>query len=228
VTKPSEGKPGPVVKVQLGYLCTSCRCRFLVKCPEAVVEPGKETVQIFLESIGWRQLQEGWKCGSCTGIRGEVGKKLEGMAPGTVKVLVDPGTGRILHVKQAKAAKEPPKKVSADDIRRLLRAVKFSYSTEKELQAGIERVLKGAGVPCERERKLAGDLGVIDFLVGRIGIEIKTKGSPSQVARQLIRYCKSDELDAIILVTGRVALGDLPQELGGKKIFVLSLWGTFL
>lgn len=223
MSDPSE----PIVKVQIGYLCVRCRGQFLVKCPENSVDDGRKTVQVFLEAIGWRQLQEGWKCGDCTGIVGEVGKMLEGMPAGTVRVAVDPESGRILDVQQSKKD-AAPRIVTVDEIRRVLRAVKYTYSTEKELQDGIARVLGAAGVAVDREYKLADDLGVIDFRVGRIGIEIKTKGSPTQVARQLIRYCKSDELDEIILVTGRVALGELPDQLGGKKLYVLALWGSFL
>jgi len=46
----------------------------------------------------------------------------------------------------------------------------------------------------------------IDFLFGRIGIEVKIKSSLSKTSiyRQCERYCLSGELDVLILVTGKL------------------------
>ena len=60
------------------------------------------------------------------------------------------------------------------------------------------------------------------------GVEIKIKGSPSSVGRQLIRYAESKAIDQLILVTGRSQLGRLPVELLGKPLLVINLWETFL
>lgn len=122
------------------------------------------------------------------------------------------------------------------DLALLVKALKshrYSYQNEKELQEGVEQVLKGLGVPFEREKQLPGDAGIIDFLVGgwaggSVGIEIKTQGSPSEVARQLIRYCGCDLIRELILLTGRSRLGQLPKEMLGKKLTVVTLWETFL
>lgn len=227
--KPAKRSSASRPKVQLDYRCLQCGSVLYAGCPKDVEEHGRETVRIFLESIGWRQMQEGWKCGECTGIQGDVGKQLLGMNPGTVHVVVDPKKGDVLQVKAPRRRPLLKKRVfTAEEIRAALRAYRFRYSTEKDLQAGIQRALQAAGIVHEREWKLGGDLGVVDFMVGRIAVEIKTKGSPSQVARQLIRYCKSEEVDAIILVTGKSALGTLPETLNGKPVYLLALWGTFL
>jgi hypothetical protein len=109
-----------------------------------------------------------------------------------------------------------------------LKAYRFNYSSEKELQEGVERVLSAAMIPFERE-KILGEYGTIDFLVdGHIGIEIKTKGSPSAVARQLVRYFKCGDITELILLTGRSRLGKLPATILGKKLTVVTLWETFL
>lgn len=84
-------------------------------------------------------------------------------------------------------------------------------------------------IPFEREKMLPEKAGTIDFFVdGRIGIEIKIKGSPSAVTRQLMRYFKCEVISELLLVTGRTKLGNLPKEILGKKLTVMSLWETFL
>jgi hypothetical protein len=110
-----------------------------------------------------------------------------------------------------------------------LRKRRFNYSGEKELQEGVEQVLSAEAIPFEREKVLPDGAGTIDFLVdGRIGIEIKIKGSPSGVIRQLLRYFECAQVAELVLVTGRVKLGKLPPEILGKKLTVVDLWRTFL
>lgn len=105
---------------------------------------------------------------------------------------------------------------------------KFMYTTEKDLQGSIAEVLGQKGIPFEREQKI-GDHEVIDFMIGgSIGLEVKTKGSPSDVARQLLAYAGRDCVKELILVTGRARLGRLPEMLLGKRIHVVTLWQNFL
>lgn len=120
------------------------------------------------------------------------------------------------------------KSVTAGDIAKALRAFRFIYSNEKQLQSGVARALASRGIAFEPEKDLGRDFGIVDFMVGRIAIEVKIKGSPSAVARQLIRYCGCPDVDEIILFTGRRRLGGLPRKLGGKKLRVLSIWATML
>jgi hypothetical protein len=109
-----------------------------------------------------------------------------------------------------------------------LRRRRFNYSNEKDLQAGIATALQADGFEFSREHKL-GDAGTIDFLVyGFLGIEVKIKGSPSDVARQLLRYAGCQEVKGLVLVTGRAALSSLPAELMGKPLHLVELWRTFL
>lgn len=109
-----------------------------------------------------------------------------------------------------------------------LAARSFRFDNERDLQDGIESVLKEAGITFERERAL-GDAGVIDFLVaGGIGIEVKVQGSHPEVARQLLRYADREEITEIILVTSKLRLGKLPETLRGKRLSVVALWESFL
>ncbi len=109
-----------------------------------------------------------------------------------------------------------------------LRRRRFNYQNEKDLQAGVETALTEDGFQFVREHAL-GDAGTVDFFVGGfLGVEIKIKGSPSEVARQLLRYAGRDEVKGLVLVTGRSALSSLPDRLMGKPLHLVELWRTFL
>lgn len=119
--------------------------------------------------------------------------------------------------------------IFVSDIVKVLKSHRYNYQNEKELQEAVERVLEAHKIPFEREKMLGGKFGTIDFLVdGYIGIEIKIKGSPSMVARQLVRYFECEKVSELILVTGRSRLGALPATILGKKLTVVTLWETFL
>lgn len=100
---------------------------------------------------------------------------------------------------------------------------------EYDLHAEISAALNRAGIEHSHEYKLAPRCR-IDFLSGRIGIEIK-KGRPvpSALKKQLTRYLQSDELDAIIVVAQQAV--SLPKTIGGKPVEMVSLnrlWGVAL
>ncbi len=111
----------------------------------------------------------------------------------------------------------------------LLRSHRFRFSSEAELQDMVERVLKEASIPHQREREL-GAAGRIDFLVGGdIGVEIKTKGSPTQVAAQVLRYCERDEIACVVLFTARLTLATLlPDKPHGKTIVTVGTWENMI
>lgn len=109
-----------------------------------------------------------------------------------------------------------------------LKATRFQYNTERELQDGMEAVFKAQGFAYERECVLARR-DIIDFIVfGSVGVEVKIKGSPNEVARQLLRYAKQPRLTHIVLVTGKLRLGALPEKLMDKPVTVVGLWTSFL
>lgn len=101
---------------------------------------------------------------------------------------------------------------------------RFNYQKEKDLQDGIETVLRAAGVEFEREKNLV-EFGTIDFLLrGGIGIEVKIKGSPADVIRQLHRYAQSPQIASLVLVTGKLSHGrSFPAELQAKPLYVVHL-----
>ncbi len=89
---------------------------------------------------------------------------------------------------------------TADRIRRAIACRRFRFTSELELQAGIEQALTEDGIEFEREARL-GDAGVIDFLAGDVGIEVKTGSSTAGVIRQLLRYAERYEVGHLVLVT---------------------------
>lgn len=97
--------------------------------------------------------------------------------------------------------------------------------SEAELQAWIERILKAHGVSHVREAIL--DVGRPDFMVGRVAVEVKIKGSRMDLIRQVQRYTTSPKVDEVLVVTTRLS-HTVPATLGGKRVHViwLTLFGV--
>lgn len=100
---------------------------------------------------------------------------------------------------------------------------------EYDLHAEVSAALTREGIEHSHEYKLAPRCR-IDFLAGRVGIEIK-KGRPvpSALKEQLARYLRSDELDAIVVVVQQAV--NLPETICGKPVEQVSLnrlWGVAL
>ena len=117
-----------------------------------------------------------------------------------------------------------------DRIADALSAVRMPAQPEEyDIHAAVAGALDGSGLGDTHEYKL-GPRNRIDFLVGRIGIEVK-KGRPasSRLVGQLRRYLESDALDGMIVVTQRVTA--LPATINGKPVKLITLnrlWGVAL
>jgi hypothetical protein len=100
---------------------------------------------------------------------------------------------------------------------------RFALDDERTIGDGIAIVLERAEIPFRREVRL-GEAGVIDFVVGeRVGLELKSNGSPAAVLRQLRRYADSAAIEALMLVSRRAAHRALPTTLRGKPLAVVHL-----
>jgi hypothetical protein len=113
--------------------------------------------------------------------------------------------------------------MTLDELHDLLSGHRYTYSSELLLQAGIASVLVGARVPFIREAELPPKR--IDFLVGDIGVEVKIKGSNSDVLRQLHGYATFPQVKSLLLVT-TLPRHELPATLLGKPCRVLRLGGV--
>ena len=103
-----------------------------------------------------------------------------------------------------------------------LRGYRFQFGTEAALQHALERILAGQA---QREVRLSRT-DRIDFLAGRVGIEVKVGGSVTAVAAQLARYTLSDRIDELVLVTSCNRHRRLPARINGKPVhLVLTFMG---
>jgi len=107
-------------------------------------------------------------------------------------------------------------------LERLLRRCRFRFSNEAALQAQITEALTRLGEPHKREHQL-GTVGRIDFLVGRVGVEVKVRGATSEIGWQLLRYAEHQDIDGILLVTAKARHTELPPRMNDKPLRVYHL-----
>lgn len=102
-------------------------------------------------------------------------------------------------------------------------------AAEDELHAQVAQALGAAGIEAAHEVRLAPRCR-IDFLAGKIGIEIKKKRPErAKLIAQLARYAACPQVRALIVVAPRGV--NLPRRIGGKPVTMLALerlWGISL
>jgi hypothetical protein len=105
---------------------------------------------------------------------------------------------------------------------------RYRFTSEDELQRGIDLALIRHGIVADREVRLApGD--IIDFLAGDVGVEVKVDGSPQSIARQLMRYAGSPRVASLVLVTRKAQHANrFPPSIGGKPLRIVSLGDSSL
>ena len=110
------------------------------------------------------------------------------------------------------------------DVSQIVQTVsnyRFDLSCEKRLQSDFAVALQAEGIPYTREVTL-GELGIVDFMVGKIAIECKLRGQRKMsIYRQLARYAEHPDVELLVLVTN-ISMG-LPQSINGKPAFYVSL-----
>lgn len=79
--------------------------------------------------------------------------------------------------------------------------------------------------PFARLDPATADRPVMDSVPTRpvqLGLEVKTKGAPTEIAAQLIRYAERDEIDGLLLVTAKTSHRHaFPVDLLGKPLHLL-------
>lgn len=117
--------------------------------------------------------------------------------------------------------------MKAAEVSDLLGRYRIMGLTEVTVQEQIESVLQRQGIPFQREVELTpGDR--IDFMVGAVGVEVKTKGTRAAITRQLGRYVRSESVEEIILAaTSRRILASVPDEILDMPITKHLLQGGF-
>lgn len=117
-------------------------------------------------------------------------------------------------------------RAAADRLYVQLSGTRFRYASEDDLQVGLGQLLERAGRRYEREVRLSAR-DRIDFLVeGAIGLEVKCKGKPGDVLRQLSRYALNPRVLALFLITDRYQLTQgIPDVLHGTPLYAVALLG---
>jgi hypothetical protein len=114
--------------------------------------------------------------------------------------------------------------VTAQQVRDALARYRLPVSVEKAMQGAVESALRAEGLAFRREVTRGADR--IDFLVGTVGVELKVKGSVSEVLRQLERYALWEDVTELLLVTTRGHHLAMPRELNGKPVWVHTVKGV--
>lgn len=108
----------------------------------------------------------------------------------------------------------------------LIRSNRIDLTDEKRTQADIEVVFTAAGLPFEREKRLAkGE--IVDFLAyGNIAVEVKIGGSRMEIFRQLRRYAEHEVVAGLVLVSNVPMT--LPPKIKDKPALVTSLGAAWI
>lgn len=107
-------------------------------------------------------------------------------------------------------------------LRESLSRFRFRFTTEDELQVGLEVAMWQLGLSWEREKKLR--VGRIDFLVDPgIGLEVKVDGSRAALVRQIHAYLGEPDVRELLIVTSKSHHADIPGLVRGKPVRVLCL-----
>lgn len=103
----------------------------------------------------------------------------------------------------------------------------YRFNDEKQLHEGIARVLELESIGFAREY-VAGD-DRFDFLCEEhVVIEAKVEGSLSAALRQAERYCRQDQVQAVIVVSSRAWRGadrDRPAVFHLKPVHFVRVQG---
>lgn len=116
---------------------------------------------------------------------------------------------------------------TAPELVRMLAGYRYDLTSEDDLQQGLAEAMLRERVEFQKEVRLS-PRDRIDFMVGRVGVEVKVGGSLSALIRQLYRYAEHQEVDSLVLVSSRIRLDRLPDTILGKPVHTCPLLGSLL
>lgn len=124
----------------------------------------------------------------------------------------------------------PPEDVLAarEAVCAALSRYRFTGRNERAYQDAIESVLTDCGLEVEREVILTPQ-DRIDFMVGGLGIEVKTDDTRARVIRQLGRYAGHERVQALLLVSSKPELAlSIPPVIHDVSVRGLALRGRLV
>lgn len=100
----------------------------------------------------------------------------------------------------------------------------YRYATEAQLHDAIKLVLSAVGVTFEHELVAGEDR--FDFYAEGVVIEVKIGGSFAEAVRQVDRYCKRDDVVAVVIATTKSwGLTKSHHILSKKPIYFVKIRG---
>lgn len=118
--------------------------------------------------------------------------------------------------------------MTLDDLIKKLSGYRFRFTSEKDLQDGIVLALNEARIPYRREFMLNPKARPDFMLADGIAVEVKIKGSLSELLRQASRYAGHAEVKGILVIGTPRWLPRVPDTLCGKPVRSLRLIGSLL
>lgn len=109
------------------------------------------------------------------------------------------------------------------EVMAALRGKRFPLEDEKQTQNAIADALAWA-FPTMSQREAPIEGGIIDFAVGGptfTGVEVKIKGQPAAIIRQIKGYAADARFSGFILASSKPVA--IPGMIGGKPVAVLDL-----
>ena len=117
---------------------------------------------------------------------------------------------------------------SLDTLSTMLCSYRYRFTSEKELQDGIETALQQNHLAYLRETALSTP-DRPDFLVeAGIAIEIKIKGTMAELLRQASRYAAHPDITGILVIGTPHWLPRVPIALCEKPVRAVRLMGSLL
>jgi|GEM_PF-1558930 len=105
----------------------------------------------------------------------------------------------------------------------LIAGYRFRFSCEASLQNSLDELFRANQISFERE-VIIGPTDRLDFLIdGGIAVEVKINGSLPALTRQVFRYAKNDRVRCILIVTSRLRLASLSDDVNGKPVSTVYL-----
>jgi hypothetical protein len=113
--------------------------------------------------------------------------------------------------------------VAAEHVRSVLAKHRFLAASERELQSAIACTFEKAGIVAQREVSLSAKDRPDFWVAPGLAIEVKMKGSRTEIARQLHRYAANPKVSGVMLVRSKLALEALPVHVCGKPLWDVKL-----
>lgn len=109
-----------------------------------------------------------------------------------------------------------------DRVVAALSGKRYGYRDERDLHDGLAAAFDDADVDYRHEVHITG--GRIDFVVGRVGVEVKIKGSVADLQRQIEGYAPEAAIDEFLVVTTRPTHRAIPRVTSnGKPVRVITI-----